>query len=262
MNNKKDVINDPKIREALKVLGFTDYFINIYTTLLVEGELNAHDLSEFTGVPYSRIYEIINDMIKRDLITKIDGRPSTFIARDPDEMFKSVKKQRDEEFEVSLSQSRGFLKELFGEKSPAKKVEFILYEGQAPCRDHLRNIINSTAHQLSIVLQDFDEIYPIIKNNLDFLRTKGVEIKILVEERFRNENFVKELHEHAKIRFSVQVNHNMLVSDDKAALQSVKGHFNLAKPSELDYVIFSSTQSTYVMYIAEIFMRKWNKATE
>ncbi len=140
--------------------------------------MNAHELSEQTGVPYSRIYEVLNEMVDRQMITKIDGRPSTFIGNDPQEMYKALKKQRDEEFVKSVDQTLDFFQELYGQKTPVKKVEFSLYEGEQVCRDHLRNVINSAARQLFIVLKDFEETYPLIKNNLDFLRTKGVEIRL------------------------------------------------------------------------------------
>ena len=121
---EKTVNVDQRIRDALKSLGFTDYFVNIYTCLLSQGEMNAHELSEQTGVPYSRIYEVLNEMVDRQMITKIDGRPSTFIGNDPQEMYKALKKQRDEEFVKSVDQTLDFFQELYGQKTPVKKVEF------------------------------------------------------------------------------------------------------------------------------------------
>ena len=112
------------------------------------------------------------------------------------------------------------------------------------------------------MLKDFEETYPLIKNNLDFLRTKGVEIRSIVEERLRNETFLEELVDYVKIRYSGHINHNMLIADDKTAFQSVKAHFDITKPSAEDYIIFSSTNTLYVMYIAEIIKRRWDNAVE
>ena len=55
----------PEIRNAMKSIGFTDYFINLFVTLLNCGEMNAHELSDITQVPYSRIYEILNEMVAK-----------------------------------------------------------------------------------------------------------------------------------------------------------------------------------------------------
>ena len=52
----------PNIRDSLKSMGFTDYFINIYIGLIQKGEQNASDLSKLTKVPYSRIYEVLNEI--------------------------------------------------------------------------------------------------------------------------------------------------------------------------------------------------------
>ncbi|MHA1610466.1 MAG: helix-turn-helix domain-containing protein, partial [Promethearchaeota archaeon] len=69
-----------EVRAAMKNLGFSDYFTNIYIALLEFGESSAQTLSDVTKVPYSRIYEVLNEMIRKKIITKIDGRPSTFIG--------------------------------------------------------------------------------------------------------------------------------------------------------------------------------------
>lgn len=260
--NDKQTAVSPQIRDALKLLGFTDYYVNIYTTLLARGEMNAHELSEITGVPYSRIYEVLNEMCSREMITKIDGRPSTFIGNDPQEMYKCLKKQRDQEFQQSVDQSLDFFKELYGQKSPAKKIEMTLYEGLQACRDHLRNVINASNRTLWIVIKDFEEIYEYIKNNLDFLKSKSVEVRLVVEERLRGENYIKELQKTVKLRFSGHINHNMLVSDEKTAFQSVKAHFDITKPSSEDYVIFTSTNLHYVIYITEVFRRRWDNAVD
>ena len=53
-NQKPEITQE--IKDALKNLGFTEYYINIYLTLLLNKELDARELSEKASVPYSRIY--------------------------------------------------------------------------------------------------------------------------------------------------------------------------------------------------------------
>ena len=47
-----------KTRKALEQIGLTSYEIKTFTSLLKSGELTASDLSQKSGVPYSKIYEI------------------------------------------------------------------------------------------------------------------------------------------------------------------------------------------------------------
>ena len=47
------------VKESLRSIGLTDYEISIYLTLISKGPMDARELSEASGVPYSRIYNIL-----------------------------------------------------------------------------------------------------------------------------------------------------------------------------------------------------------
>ncbi|MHA1720171.1 MAG: TrmB family transcriptional regulator [Promethearchaeota archaeon] len=248
----------PEIRNALKNLGFTDYNINIYITLLDSGEMNAHDLSKRTGVPYSRIYEVLNEMTnKQKLLTKLDGRPSTFVANNPKDIFKSIKQQKDEEFEENMKSSLPFLNNLYGDHNIAKQMSFTIFEGAKSCRDHVRNVLNFTVKNLSFSVKDIDEVYKAIKVNFDFLKRIGCKIQILLEERFRNSEIHNELKKNCEIRFIPTIRETLLISDEKTAFMAIKSHFNILKPSEISYSIISSSDLVYVTFITEIFNQYW-----
>ena len=48
-----------KAKKSLEKVGLTSYEIRAYTTLLKVGESNASEISQNSGVPYSKIYEIL-----------------------------------------------------------------------------------------------------------------------------------------------------------------------------------------------------------
>ncbi|MCF2141923.1 MAG: hypothetical protein K9W44_17865 [Candidatus Lokiarchaeota archaeon] len=247
----------PEIRSAMKAIGFTDYFINLFITLLNSGEMNAHELSEITHVPYSRIYEILNEMVAKKIITKIDGRPSTFIANDPTDVFMYMKRQQEQIFSENINTTLPILKQLFGEKRPTKQVQFTLLEGDKASRDHLRNLINATSHKLQAVIRNVAEVYPLIRHNLDFLRTKGVEVQIIIETEFVNEEFIPILENHCDIKYVDHIFQTLFISDDNVAFQSAKGYFDIANPKIKGYSIFSSTDTKYIMYTQQIFENIW-----
>ncbi|WP_371803029.1 TrmB family transcriptional regulator [Candidatus Lokiarchaeum ossiferum] len=258
----KNIKIDSDVRGALKNLGFTDYFTNIYIALLDSGEMNAHELSKLTSVPYSRIYEVLNDMVKRRIITKLEGRPSTFIGNDPSEVFGNIKKTQETEFQQNMDCSLPFLKQLFGEKHPAKKEQLTIYEGNRASTDHFRNVLNGTNRSIKAFIKNMNEIFPIIKMNLDFLRAKGIETHLIIEERFRERSFISILKKYGTIKFYPNIEQGVLISDDNVGIQLIKGNFNIAKPKELEYSIFSSNSTSYVTFLTELFSRMWEKAIE
>ena len=51
-----------KVRKSLEKIGLTSYEIRTYTSLIDGGELNASELSNKSGVPYSKIYEVLGTL--------------------------------------------------------------------------------------------------------------------------------------------------------------------------------------------------------
>ena len=58
------------VKDALRDIGLTDYEISIYLTLISKGPMDARELSEASGVPYSRIYNILTQL-EKDKIAKV-----------------------------------------------------------------------------------------------------------------------------------------------------------------------------------------------
>ena len=48
-----------RTRKALEKIGLTSYEIKTFSSLLKAGEQTASDLSQKSGVPYSKIYEVL-----------------------------------------------------------------------------------------------------------------------------------------------------------------------------------------------------------
>ncbi|MHA1328454.1 MAG: helix-turn-helix domain-containing protein, partial [Promethearchaeota archaeon] len=66
------------VKESLRAIGLTDYEISIYLTLISKGPMDARELSEASGVPYSRIYNILTQLEKEKMwiIKEEESRPS------------------------------------------------------------------------------------------------------------------------------------------------------------------------------------------
>ena len=54
-----------KTKKSLEKIGLTSYEIRAYTTLIKDGESNASEISQNSGVPYSKIYEILGTLANR-----------------------------------------------------------------------------------------------------------------------------------------------------------------------------------------------------
>ena len=66
---------------TLKGIGLTMYEAQAYVTLtsLIQG--SADEVSKNSGIPRSKIYDVLKKLNKKDFIEVKDGRPLTYIAK-------------------------------------------------------------------------------------------------------------------------------------------------------------------------------------
>lgn len=248
----------PEVRESLKSLGFTDYFTTIFITLLEKGERNAHDLSKITKVPYSRIYEVLNEMVHRHILTKLEGRPSTFLANNPSEVFAMIKQLNDASFQNDVNTSLPVLNQLYGPTQSIIQEQITVYHGATASYNHFRNILHSTAHTIDFALHNA-EIIAGIDISWNFLETKLIKARIILEKQFSKLKVIEKITPYAEIRFLKSIPETLLVSDNKTAGNCVSGNFNFLS-KEKDLMLYASNSANYVMFISEKFKDLWDAA--
>ena len=86
----------------LKSFGLNNYESKIWVTLLSKGSASASDLSELSGVPRSRTYDVLESLEKKGfVITKI-GKPVQYLAIGPERAIERVKSNIKKESEERL----------------------------------------------------------------------------------------------------------------------------------------------------------------
>lgn len=84
-----------------------DFRLNIYeakiwTVLLSRGIATAGELADLSGVPRSRCYDVLESLEKKAFIIMKIGKPIKYIAVQPEEIVERVKKDINEDAELSL----------------------------------------------------------------------------------------------------------------------------------------------------------------
>ena len=76
---------------TLKGIGLTMYEAQAYVTLtsLIQG--SADEVSKNSGIPRSKIYDVLKKLNEKDFIEVEDGRPLTYIAKSPVEVLSREK---------------------------------------------------------------------------------------------------------------------------------------------------------------------------
>jgi sugar-specific transcriptional regulator TrmB len=76
----------------LRRLGFSEYEAKAYMALVYESPLTAYELSKNSGIPSSKVYEVLRKLEIRHMIQSIHGeRSKVFIAVPPDEFVQNFR---------------------------------------------------------------------------------------------------------------------------------------------------------------------------
>jgi len=81
------------IIEDMKKLGFSEYEVKAYMSLLERYPLNGYGLSKSSGIPRSRIYEILNNLEEKQIVFKeVDGDVAVYYPLEPQLLIEKLKR--------------------------------------------------------------------------------------------------------------------------------------------------------------------------
>jgi sugar-specific transcriptional regulator TrmB len=99
----------------LGILGLNEYESKTYVTLVQLGESKAHHISEKSGVPFGRIYDVLNSLQNKGLIRLSMKRPKKFVAEDPKQTLSDILTEKKKELD-SISETVENLEKIYKAK--------------------------------------------------------------------------------------------------------------------------------------------------
>jgi sugar-specific transcriptional regulator TrmB len=87
-------VKDPLI-ETLQELRFTEYEAKTYLALLAKSPLSAYAVARLSGVPRSKIYEVLEGMVGRGEVLVSYGTPTQYAPLRPEELIALRKREAD-----------------------------------------------------------------------------------------------------------------------------------------------------------------------
>jgi len=208
------------VKEALRNIGLTDYEIAIYLTLIVKGPMDARELSEASGVPYSRIYNILTQLEKDKMwiIKEEESRPSRYFAKSPDEALVIAKKQYNDSFDGFSNKIIHTLTPIYQSHDTPIKIALYIHRGRDVCINRSLALINMAKNSIYLIVPEY-EFLEVFHDDMKKARARGVtDIRILVEEHSFEDNKFNELitkySEIAEIRTRDQVFGTAVIMDE------------------------------------------------
>ncbi len=118
-----------KTKKALEKIGLTSYEIRTFSALLKAGEQTASDLSQKSGVPYSKIYEVLGTLEDKSWIGSDDSRPTKYFAKSPATGLETTKQKIESDFSQHQSVILNELGPLYEKSGTREKPDIWVLSG-------------------------------------------------------------------------------------------------------------------------------------
>jgi len=117
-------MQEKRIEQKLKELGFTIYEARAYLALLQNSPATRYELSKDSGVPRSAIYDIIRKLEQSGAVNALYTQPEKYVPLPPKQLFDLLERQYMER----LNEARESLKNFNTELEPGHLWNIVGYE--------------------------------------------------------------------------------------------------------------------------------------
>ncbi|MBT5200817.1 MAG: TrmB family transcriptional regulator [Thaumarchaeota archaeon] len=178
-----------KTRKSLEKIGLTSYEIKTFTALLKTGELTASDLSQKSGVPYSKIYEVLGTLEEKSWIGSDDSRPTKYFAKSPSTGLETTKQTMENDFLKNQNVILNELVPLYEKSGISEKPDIWVLSGAINITSKILEMVDACRNEVLIAIPEAGE--ELVRQALPKLRSlhdKGVNITILTSDKISKES--------------------------------------------------------------------------
>jgi len=178
-----------KTRKSLEKIGLTGYEIRTFSSLLTSGEQTASEISQKSGVPYSKIYEILGTLEEKGWIGSDDSRPTKYFAKSPSTGLETTKQKMEEEFARNQSVIINELVPLYEKSGTSEKPDIWVLSGTVNIAAKILEMVDNCRSEVMIALPEASQA--LVRQALPKLRLlhdKGVSITILTSDEMDRES--------------------------------------------------------------------------
>ncbi|MEM1573649.1 MAG: helix-turn-helix domain-containing protein [Candidatus Methanomethylicaceae archaeon] len=168
--------------EKLKEMGFSNYESLVYLKLVLHSPSTAKEISESTGIPYTKVYNILENLALKGWIEIGHGRPMQFKAKPPLEVIEIIKSEYKNRINKIEDIFINELQPIYDTKS-AESSEVWFIKSQLGIVNRIRNMFSSFKKELHGVIGYLDmSIYSGIIDLLSNIDNKKL-VKLIINEK-------------------------------------------------------------------------------
>ncbi|MCP3898366.1 MAG: TrmB family transcriptional regulator [Desulfobacteraceae bacterium] len=164
MDNRIHIMDD------MKKLGFSEYECKAYLTLLEDYPLNGYALSKNSGIPRSRIYEVLKNLIAKQMVfEQTEEKNKLYYPMEPDIFIKNLK----ENYQTMFSNISQYTGKLY--KTERQDDKLVVIKGRQNIISFLSLLIKGAEKRIALSI--WDEEIKEISSELDSALKRGVMLR-------------------------------------------------------------------------------------
>jgi len=207
-----------KLVEALKTFGLSEYEAKVLLALIAKGELTAKEISEYSGVPRTSVYDVMKSLIDKGLVESY-GKPMKFKALNSEDLMRIFSKRVEENLR--------FLREELPVIEREKTEEVKVYRGEL-AMDKIVELIKNAKGEVLIIASHVPE------EMIDALKMTKAKVTICAT----NADKIDADSVYILRKFKTEFRHGMVLIDDRVVAIFFKDGTSLAViGSGEDYVL-------------------------
>ena len=173
-----------KTKKSLEKIGMTGYEVKAFAVLLKSGKQNASNLSQKSGVPYSKIYEVLGTLEEKGWIDSDESRPTVYSARSPATGLETTKQNMDDEFVRNQGVILSELMPLYEGSGTSEKPDIWVLSGTINIASKILEMVDACRTEVMIAIPEAGE--ELVRQALPKLRSlydRKIDITVLTSDK-------------------------------------------------------------------------------
>ena len=249
-------MKEQEILSILQKMGMTYYESKTYYTLIKTGTSNPTAIAEKSGVPRTKIYEVLNKLKKDNWILIEKTRPAIVKPRYPREVIEEHKAYLNSQLDEVSKELTVFYDNIIENEIPKIKV----VHSPEKIMNITKEVIKNSKNKIILI----GSLYlpygvNLLKDELSKSKQRGVNVRIIADNA-NNEiiNTVDHLSGIADIKVGHPYFMKTMVIDNKENL-FMMSHIENGAPNVDSTAVIWITSPFLASYVSSLFEREWER---
>lgn len=181
------------IMDTLKEFGLTEYEAKAYSTLVFLSFTKASTLSKESHVPQSKIYSVLDNLIYKQLVEKLGGKPQEFKAIEPKIALKNILIEKEREIELlnkKINNLTEYLKPLKFSENIIDGIWSTTGKGWKEFFNRVSEMLRRSEKYIIAISRDFSKSSD-LGDALKLCLKKGIDTKLMGMQKVDESNFYR-----------------------------------------------------------------------